>query len=82
MLEEYESLTHQQFEKGVDHWCLTLVSSSILSMAPKAYLGIYRDWYCKTPDLPNSPVQVLIGKSGRHYIRMVVVVVVVVVGQV
>ena len=27
---------------------------------------------CRTPDLPNSPVQLLIGKSGRLYIRMVV----------
>ena len=24
--------------------------------------------YCRTPDLPNSPVQSLIGKSGRPYI--------------
>ena len=27
---------------------------------------------CRTPDLPNSPVQLLIGKSGRLYIRLVV----------
>ena len=27
---------------------------------------------CRTPDLPNSPVQQLIGKSGRLYIRVVV----------
>ena len=27
---------------------------------------------CQTPDLSNSPVQLLIGKSGRLYIRMVV----------
>ena len=26
--------------------------------------------YCQTPDLPNSPVQLLIGKSGRLYIRV------------
>ena len=28
--------------------------------------------YCQTPDLPNSPVQLFIGKSGRLYIRVVV----------
>ena len=28
--------------------------------------------YCRTPDLTNSPVQPLIGKSGRLYIRTVV----------